>query len=195
MNKTILLCAIVFLFNYTTIVGYDNVDEQLLNRYTETIEKEVIHRGAIQIEMNAEQKLWDEKELGNIPLRKQVGPSCVTVSLAMYMDYLGYEYHSQEFYDTCANRAANEGTRLPQIMRCASSLGVKLEKNWGYRIDKLKTGDLVVLYYNNGLDTHMVVVDSINENTVRIADPNGYYTMYTKDEFEMIYTRQALVQV
>lgn len=199
MNKTIVFCTILFLFNYLTIVGYDNVDERLLNRYTVTIEKEVVHRGAMQIKMNTEQKLWDEKELGNIPLRKQVGPSCATVSLAMHMDYLGYEYHSQEFYDKCANRNSNEGTSILKIARCASSLGAELEHKSLYKINELKTGDIVITYIidvTNSIGqvyTHMSVVDSINKNTVRIADPNGYYITYTIDEFEMIYTRHAIV--
>ena len=99
MKTVILLCAIAFMFNFMTIVGHDNVDEhvdeRLLNRYTETITREIVHRGASQIEMNKVRELWREEELGNIPLRKQVGTSCGTVALAMYMDYLGHEYRSQ----------------------------------------------------------------------------------------------------
>ena len=193
MKTVIILCVIVFLFNFMTIVGHDNPDERLLNRYTETVTKEIVPRGASQIKMNNVQELLHEKELGNIPLRKQVGPSCATVSLAMHMDYLGQEYRSQEFYDECANRYSDSGTSLQQIIGCASSLGIKIEHKQHYKIDQLKTGDLVILYQVGSITTHMVVIDSVNKNTIRIADPNGYYTTHTVDEFELIYTRHALV--
>ena len=68
--------------------------------------------------------------------------------------------------------------------------------DYTYDIHKLKTGDIVVYHgngYKNDSDLHASVVDSIDDNTIRIANPWNSYDEYTIREFNQIYIRDALV--
>ncbi len=195
---TVLCMTVVFLFNAMTIVGYDTeiIDEQVAY-YTISIEKDIIPHGAIKVGMNTVSMNVHQQEIGNIPLRTQTGYACGTVTLAMYMDWIGKNYYNQEYYDKCANRRAGEGTYLSQLRKCALKLGVILKEKAQYETDKLKTGDMVVFHkleWNNNTDLHISVVDSVEENTIRIADSWGTYDTYNIDEFDRIYTGYALIE-
>lgn len=195
---TLLCVTVIILFNAMTIVGHDTeiIDERVVY-YTISIEKDITHRGAMEVEMNTVSMDVHQREIGNIPLRTQTGYACGTVSLAMYMDWIGKNYYNQEYYDKCAKRRAGEGTRLSQLRKCALKWGVILKEKAQYETDKLKTGDMVVFHklgWNNNTDLHISVVDSVEENTIRIADSWGVYDTYDIDEFDRRYRGYALIE-
>ena len=195
---TVLCMTVVFLFNAMTIVGYDTeiTDEQVVY-YMISIEKDITPHGAIEVSMNTVSMNVHQQEIGNIPLRTQTGYACGTVTLAMYMDWIGKNYYNQEYYDKCAKRRSGEGTQLSQLRKCALKFGVILKEKSQYETDKLKTGDMVLFHklgWNNNTDLHISVVDSVEENTIRIADSWGTYDTYNIDEFDRIYTGYALIE-
>ena len=191
----IILCMTVTMFNAMSYVGHDTKYIPI-PYYTLTIEKTITPYGAIPININNNYKIARIRPTGNIPLRTQIGNSCGTTSLAMYMDWIGKNYYPQEYYDKCANRQHGEETYLRQIQKCALKWGVKLKEKSNYKIEKLKTGDMVIFHklrWSNTSDLHISIVDSIEDDTIRIADTWGYYDTHNIEEFKIKYTGYALV--
>lgn len=150
-------------------------------------------KGAILIEQDIIKSRVMLKEIGNIPLRQQIHNSCGPTSLAMVMDWLDKPYKDQEYYDKCVNRDENERTYIYQLEVCARKLGVDTNEEWNYDVDKLKTGDIVLYHYNNWTDLHFSVVDNIDKETIRLADPNNWYHEYGIEEFEKMYIGEVFV--
>jgi len=204
-TEILLTCLIISLiYGIVSVSEYINhieprllekVDKMEMNR-TITIKWEHNPRGAIlqPLEKNKERVII--KEIGNIPLRTQVGPACGPISLAMVMDWLDKPYKNQKYYDRCTYRNKDEWTYVYQLKACAAKLGIDTSEEWNYDIDKLKTGDIVlyhVMGYDNSSDLHFSVVDSIDEEFIRLADPNHYYHEHTIEEFEQMYYKRALI--
>ena len=192
--KICLMVCIWFLFNFATPI---EVPEQNLEAYT-TFNgfTNVIISGAESQTLEKTGREVCLVEIGNIPLRKQINNSCATTSFAMLIDYLNMPYRSQEYYDKCANRQKNKGTKLEQLKMCGNKLGVRTILNLDYDIIKLKTGDIVVYHskgYNNNSDLHGSVVDIIDNETIRLANPWNSYDEYTINEFKEIYTKEVLI--
>lgn len=182
--------CILYLFNFMTIVDTPQIVEQKIT-YNGYVEVKI--RGAQETLIKVSSRPAIIKEIGNIPLRTQINNSCGTTSLGMYMDYIGMPYKTQEYYDLCADRGEEELTYLEQLESCSSKLGIE-SSILIHKVDKLKTGD-IVLYKAHKNDTgfHYSVVDSINEETIRLADPLRKYVEYNIEEFKEKYTNYALV--
>jgi predicted double-glycine peptidase len=131
----------------------------------------------------------------NIPLRIQTDTSCGTTALAMALQARG-EYHTQQFYDECAGRKQDERTKGYQIQKCARYLGYKYDNRLFINQKKLKSGDIVLYHvfgYDNDSDLHYSVIDSIEGDTIILANPWGQYDYYSTDAFKAVFTNQALV--
>ena len=131
----------------------------------------------------------------NIPLRVQTDTSCGTTALAMALQAKG-EYHTQQFYDECAGRKQDEGTKGYQIQKCARTLGFKFDNRLFINQRYLKSGDIVLYHgygYGNESDLHYSVIDSIDGDAIVLANPWGQYDYYSTDAFKAVFTNQALV--
>lgn len=196
INLVCIMVCICFLFNFTTIVDtqqtFEKIEQKVIfNGYTK-----VIIRGAELKDFQRCAKAADLIEIGNIPLRKQIGMSCGTTSFAMLMDYLDMPYRTQEFYDECANRRKGEVTYLDQLELCSNKIDINTIATVDYDIKHLKIGDIVLYHakdYKNESDLHYSVVDSIDNQAIRLANPWNSYDEYTINEFNEIYINEALV--
>ena len=193
--KAILLLILIMLMIDITIPK--SIEEYNQNRpLVITATSDISPRGAIPKDIDNWRSFVEEKETGNIPLRRQVNNSCASISIAMIADYNNQTYRTQEFYDNCTHRDVinDDGTTLTNIIWCLSSLQFKYRIVEDYPLEYLQTGDIVIYYPDERRNsTHASVIDYNYNNTLRIANPWNRYDIYTYEEFENINTEYSIV--
>ena len=194
--KVIMLIMIVFVFNFIAPVDTVESEVSIGNFEMDIVFEDRVMYGAELPDYTNIKDTVKVTEIGNIPLRLQTGLGCGPVSLAMYMDWIGQPYRNQQFYDECAGRDEGETIKLYQLLLCGNDLGVKFIEERNYEVTDLQTGDMVIYHwagYVNDTDLHLSVVDSIDNEIIRIANPWNTYDEYDINKFDKIFTGEALI--
>ena len=135
------------------------------------------------------------REIHNIPLRVQEDSGCGSASLAMVMDWLGAENQTLEWYDDCLGRSDNEPSYVYQILSCAARNGYHAKLLTDPEVGSLQIGDMVIyhaLNYTNDSDSHISVVDYIENDSLIIANSWGQYDVFNNTFFTKIFRNEAI---